>query len=423
MKTLFSILALVELGLISSALAQGPGSAGFLFLLIQPSPRAHGMAGVSVASAESDAIAITFNPAHLGRMARDRYFAFELYPGKTNWLPQLASDLGYDAKTVLGGYNFKRLDKRIPVSLGIAYSRIFFDLGERIITGENDPTELYTFHSTERANVWSIGLGFDYLVKAGIGLSLKNIASNLAPPISNTGPRGDGHATANARDFGVVACLPIDEVVSKLTHKAFEVRPGLRPILGLGLGYSKSNIGGKITYIDATQADLLPRTARIGTSLNAGLALSKAEQAWRLVSFEQVYEAEQLLARNNRGEVSYAGLLGDINFWDNAVLRKGNSAIIAKRGWELKLFEILAIRGGHYDDPRGRVIYDTQGFGFSLHGVLKAIRYFNPKLQEEPTLKFLYNHIDIQLESSSLTAGAGHPFAGTEFQGITISVF
>jgi hypothetical protein len=412
MKKLFFILPFLLFFCANSVLAQGRSAVEAMFLLTQPSPRANGMAGASVASTESDAIAIAFNPAHLGRMAFDRYFTLELYPSKTNWLPQFAPDFGYDAKTVLFGYNFKRLNPKIPISAGVGYSRIFIDLGEQTITGENDPTPIGTFHSTERAHVWTLGVGIDYVVKAGLGWNFKHIDSNLAPVVSNTPQRDDGQAKANAHDFGMVAYWPIDEVVSRLTGKSFASQPGLRPFYGIGFGYSKNNIG----ETDAA----LPRTARIGTSLNAGLAVSKAEQNWRLVSFEHAYEAEDLLLQgNSQGEIDYAGLVGDIDFWDNVILRKGNADIIAKKGWKLSFFEILAIRGGHYDEP-GRLSYDTEGFGFSFHGVLKAIRYFNPKLQDDSLLNFLYNHIDIQFESSKLE---GSFLGGTEFQGITLSVF
>lgn len=412
-------LSFILLGFISTALAQGPGTAGVLFLRIQPGPRASGMANASVASTASEALGVVFNPAQLGSLARERRLAFEFYPRKTNWLPQLAADLGYDAKTVLAGYNFKQRYPKIPVSVGVAYSRVFIDLGEQIITGENDPTPLGVFHSTERANVWSIGAGLDYLVKVNLGVSFKDIESNLAPRAQ----QGPGQASATARDFGVLAYVPFEEVFTKLTGKSLEVRPGVRPFLGTALGYSKSNIGGKIAYIDAAQADPLPRTARIGVSLKAGLTHTTAEQTWRLFSFEHLYEAEQLLVRLKAGGVTYAGQLGDIDFWDNVILRKGNSRIVTKKGWELQLFEFFALRAGHYEDPLGKVIYDTDGIGFSLLGLLKAIRQFNPELTGSAAFNFVTRHIDIQYHRSRMNAGAGHPLDGTKFQGIGISVF
>jgi hypothetical protein len=400
MKTLYAVLFLVQIGIVSIASAQRPGSAGALFLVIQPSTRAYGMGGTSVPYAGNDALAIAFNPAHLGRMSLDLNFGTELYPSSSAWLPQLASNLGYDAKTVHLGYPFKRINQKKPVSFGLAYTRVFLDLGEVAIVDESGPEQIGTFHAFERANLWSIGVGFDDLVKAGLGLSIKDIQSNLAP--SGTG--GDGSAGAIAYDFGLVAYVPADEIIARLKKTPFEIGSGLRPIGGIGFGYSQSNIGDKISYIDAAQADPLPRTARIGTSLKIGLALLAQDQTWQLFSFEHVHEAEQLLVRvDESGEVSYDGWLGDIDFWDNVILRKGGAEIISKRGWELSLAEIVSVRQGRYDDPLGRVNYDTKGIGFSLHGVLKMIRHFAPASQDEPWLDFMYRHLDIGFNASPVS--------------------
>jgi hypothetical protein len=295
-------------------------------------------------------------------------------------------------------------------------------LGEQIITGENDPTPLGRFHSTERANVWTFGVGVDYLVKAGIGLSFKDIESNLAPRDAAAGPRG-GQANATAHDFGMVACLPINEVVSQLAGKSLEIQPGLRPFLGTGLGYSKSNIGDKITYIDASQADPLPRIARAGFNVNAGLALSTKKQSWRLFAFERLNEAEQLLVRRDRGRITYAKLLGDIDVWDHVILGKGGTTIITKKGWELRLFELFSYREGRHKDALGKVYYHTEGIGLSLTGVLKAIRYLNPRAVDHAVLGFLANHIDVQYNTGSLDAGEGHPLDATKFKGISVSFF
>jgi len=148
----------------------------------------------------------------------------------------------------------------------------------------------------------------------------------------------------------------------------------VRPVFGVGLGYSKSNIGDAISYIDAAQADLLPRTARVGLSLNAGLASTRHGRPWRLVSLEHQYETEQLLVhRTDRHRVSYASFLGDINFFKNVLLRRENSKIISKTGWELGANEFVFLRYGHYKDPLGRVDYRTFGASISSYGLLNVL--------------------------------------------------
>jgi hypothetical protein len=416
------LLSLIFLGAASSALAQAPGTAAVVFLLIQPSLRANGMGGAAVASINNDAIGITFNPARLGVQALGNYFAAEFYPAKTAWLRQLAPDLEYDARTIFGGYNLKRLNKKIPVSVGVGYSRIFIDLGKQIITGEFDPTPIGTFHSTERANVWAFGIGFDYLLKAGIGWSFKDIESNLAPRGGiNSFPSGAGKASAH--DFGFVADLPVSGLISRFTGKPLQIGSSFFPSAGIGFGYSQSNIGDPIIYISAAQADPLARTARIGLSLNAGLSLSRNARAWRIFSLEHLYEAEQLLVRVARArpnKVTYEKWLGDIDFWQNVVLRKNNPKIITKSGWELSFFEIVSLRVGHYRDPLGKVDYNTSGVGISLHGLLAAIRY---QQSHEAVIDFLINHFDLQYNYSNYDTEAGHPLSDTNFHGIGIRIF
>ncbi len=180
MKTLHAFLLILQAVIIPAAWAQGPGSAGVLFLLIQPSPRANGMGGTSVAYTGNDAFAVAFNPAQLGRMSLDYSFVAEVYPGSSQWLPQLASGLGYDSKTVLLGYPFQHYNQNKTLSFGLAYTRVSLDLGEIAITDESGPEVIGTFHATERANVWSAGVGFDDLVQGGVGFSFKDIQSSLA---------------------------------------------------------------------------------------------------------------------------------------------------------------------------------------------------------------------------------------------------
>lgn len=201
------------------ATAQKPGESGVLFLLIQPSVRANGMGGTSVVSAENGDLAVAFNPAHAGMLADKYSFDFEFYPTKTKWLPQLASNLRYDAKSI---------------------------------------------------------------------------------------------------------------------------------------------------------------------------------------------------------RLSYAGLLGDIDFGRNVILGKSGSKIITKKGWELNLLELVSIRGGRYADPLGKVYYDTDGLGLHLSGALKIFAHISPELNRSSAWKFLSRHLDIAYNSSTFSAAAGHPLGETGFHGISI---
>ena len=56
-------------------------------------------------------------------------------------------------------------------------------------------------------------------------------------------------------------CCPLDEGLSG------------KPTFDFSLGYSKSNIGDEIYYIDPAQADPLPRIDRTGYGFSAGFDL------------------------------------------------------------------------------------------------------------------------------------------------------
>jgi hypothetical protein len=246
-------------------------------------------------------------------------------------------EISYDAKSFLLGY---RLNRKSPIGLGVGYTKVHIELGEQIITGEEGPDVLERFHSWEEAHVLTLAAGFDHLVKVGVGANIKWIKSNVASVVSYSPQKMPASANAAAFDLGINANLSIIEAVARWRNTRVEIYPGFRPILAIATGYSQSNIGGKSKYIDAAQADPLPRTARIGLSINAGLEVFDNEAVWRVVSFEGLHEAEQLLVRSRVGEeVDYARFLGDINLWKNVILGESGPLVITKRGWELNILE------------------------------------------------------------------------------------
>lgn len=419
MKSRVAVLVLLQLGVVMPALAQNPGSARALFLLIQPSVRESGMATASASSQGVDVLAPAFNPARLGMMSLKHFVSTEFYPKRMPWLPALADDIHYEAKSFLFGY---RLNQKSPIALGIGYTRVHIDLGERAVGGEEGSGVLEKFHSCEGAHVFTIGAGFDHLVQVGVGANIKYIESNLASVVSYASQLKPASARTTALDVGINANLPIIEAIAKWRNTSVEIRPGIRPLLTIATGYSQSNIGGKIRYIDADRADPLPRTARIGIGISAGLEVLDNESTWRVVSFEGLHEAEQLLVRDGAGEdVGYARFLGDINLWKNVILGKSGPLVITKRGWELSILEIFSIRNGRHEDPLGKLYYDTEGMGVSLSGVLKLMRLLVPVLKDNRTFGFGAKHLDIQFNTSSYDSRAWSTVAGTKYKSLRIS--
>ncbi|NIR50102.1 hypothetical protein GWO43_16485 [candidate division KSB1 bacterium] len=420
MKTLslFSLL----LVLLPLQQLQAQSEAAVLFMLIQPSTRANGMAGASVASAEHDALSVAFNPAHIGLAAMDRSLHAEFYPSKTNWLPGFGIEgLTFEAGSILLGYNFRRLNESIPVSVGFGYSKVRINLGEQVITDETGPEPIATFSSSEEADIWSVGVGLDYFVKLGFGFNFKSIESNLSS-VGAGAEIGTGRATANVHDFGVLLHWPILQTISELSENSFEILiPGLHPFLMPGFGYSKSNIGDSILFENANQADPLPRVARMALSVNTGLMYSTATIDLGVLSFEWSSEAEDgLVTRDPDGSFEYEGGLGDIDVFDNVLGGNADQNVQNTSGWELEFLDVFAIRRGSLDDVGGSRLFDADGYGISLSGALKLARILSPKLYSSRILTFVQNHFDIQYDHSSFDGSA---LDGTEFDSIRVSFF
>jgi len=420
MKKLLLILLIL---LTADSQVKAVSEAAVLFLLIQPSLRANGMAGASVATSQHSPLSVSFNPAHVGFSGFERSVNLEFYPSKTNWLPGLNIDgLTYDAKALVVGYDLRRVHQKLPISIGFAYTKVNINLGEQIITDETGPDPIATFNSSENVDVWSVGVAIDYYIKAGLGLNFKNIESNLAP-LSPGLEIGTGSATANAHDFGILVQLPIIEIVSKLTKNPYTIGNNFQPFVVPGFGFSKSNIGDEITYVDAAQADPLPRVARMGVSLYTGIAYRNENTHLRIFSFEWSSEAEDLLVkRDESGRITYEGGVGEIDFMENVLKSNANANVINSRGWELSVLNIISIRQGRYKDPGGKVFYDTSGFGISFINILRLAGLLNADLIENTFFDFISDHVDIQYDHSSL-AQAGTLLDDTTFKGLTIRLF
>jgi hypothetical protein len=212
-------------GAVGVAEATPESRAAVLFLLIEPGARASGM-GESYVAIADDATASYFNPAALaGQTQRKLNFTH------TKWLPGLADDLSYEflgyAQPVEGWGN-----------IGLNFSLL--NLGEQVRTGERGTVE-GTFSSYDLA--LSVAYGSAISEKMSAGMGLKFIRSNLADQGAGI-ERGKGVGNSFAADLGLL----------------WKVTPTLN------FGAALRNLGPKIAYIDASQADPLPQHIVLGAS-------------------------------------------------------------------------------------------------------------------------------------------------------------
>ena len=343
MKKVLILIGLCVLTLqAASVQAQTPGSSAVPFLMITPGARASGM-GEAFVSIADDATATYWNPAGMAFQTCTKISLMH-----ANWLPQLASDLYYDYATVI--HPIKNLG---TVGLAVTY----INLGEQSITGEDSPEVLGTFNSNEFAVSGSFGIKIGANNAAGVALKL--IRSNLAPELDNTTQKGDGSATTFAVDLSYLhRNLLLDR---------------------LNLGVNLTNLGPKITYIDAAQADPLPTNLRFGLSYQ----LIKQEYNSLVIGTE----VDRLLVAQDENGKALPVYEALIKAWSDEPSSEEMKHFIYNIGAEYWYNNFVALRTGYHYDQDGRVKYVTFGAGLKYSSL---------------TMDFGY-----------VSAGEGHPLSDT----------
>ena len=342
MKTLKFLLAGLAIAAFGSdiAFAQG-GTSAVPFLLISPNSRASGM-GEAGAGLADDAGSVYWNPAGLGFLRGS-----EVSITHANWLPQFhLADLFYDY------LNFRQ---DVPEWGGtVAASVTYLNLGTFTITTESGPTGIGTFKAFEVAG--TVGYGTAITDEFGLGINLRFINSSLSPI-------GAGSESGN----GIAYDMSFD--IAALYKPKALVIPFTDVDLGdfFSVGADLSNLGPKVTYIDAAQADPLPTTLRVGF----GFTPIKDE----FNSFEIALDFSRLLVQRN-GVNSDPLPKSLITSWTqpglNGVLRSTQTSA----GFEYWYNKLIALRMGYfYEDPGygnrkfmtfgAGIRYDIYGFDFS----------------------------------------------------------
>ncbi len=284
--------------------------AAVLFLLISPHSRAGGMGEAFVALAD-DVSASYWNPAGLAFQQGSQFTS--MY---SRWLPQFnLSDLYY----LFGAYrqSFEGLGT-------IAGNITFINLGEQTQTSEVG-TELGVFSSNEFALTLSYGTLLSETF--GVGVNIKYIRSNLSD-VAVGAQRDKGRATAFAVGVG-------------LLKKQFLLD-------NLNFGLSISNMGNKVTFVDADQADPLP------TNLRVGFAYRVLDQEFNKLTI--VTDVNKLIVNKDEDGNTDSVLKAFATSWEN-------DDFIFNVGAEYWYADLIALRTGYNYDDAGNVKYLTFGAG------------------------------------------------------------
>ncbi len=387
--------------------------ATFLFLLISSSPQANAMGETYGNIVGKDPMATLFNPASLGLLAQNHYFATSYLSPKVNWLPAFTSDMNYFCRSTALGINLKNIIG-LPISYGISFNYIRLNLGEQVITGEYGTEPLEYFSSWEEARSTTMAFALDYYVKASFGYTHKTITSNLDPI---------GAAEINAHDLGFILKVPVVELADKFQLLKTEKLLPFRPYFIPGFYYSLTNIGDKVSYIDPAQADPLPRNVSLGINLETGINFKIRDFGVSLFSFNWSREADDLLIKTYSNKPSeYVSGFKDIKFWDNIILGKSNDKIISKKGWQFEFGNFYSTRHGKYEDIEGKVIFKSEGYKINFLQPLKILLFLANAETNNNFVNKLIMSLNFEYHYSKFKTSEDHPLYNTKFNGYVISL-
>lgn len=396
----FSIILILLIS--NKSLSQSEYAVQFLAFPISPATTSMGVTGASLPI--DDPYGFLLNPAQIGNISQTTNLSFAFYPGSSKlW--------GFDAYRFNSlalnlGYNFKD-DLNFPLSIGLGYSRSSFKFGDN-------------WNSDDVYSTFSFGVGIDYYMQFNAGISLKHISS-----IINYRPTGqefmDAKASINTFDFGLLINVPILKLIDKeIQFDLLENNP-LYPFFNFSTGYSQLNNGDEIYYIDPSQADPLPRLAKLGYGLSIGFNLELEKQTLKALGFDFTVEAEDLLVERNfvfspdtSAFTSYQSFLGDINISKNIFSVKGDDNVVSRVGLEIELFEILSYRNGHLNG-RGFHNIKTNGLEIKSDGLLKFIT----QVQSESAFNYLSDHFALRFSYSNYFVDEG---LETDYYGLSLFV-
>ncbi len=407
---------LLPIFIFSSLLFGQAGSTAVPFLLISSSVEANGMGGIMTVANSYSPSSMMFNPAQLGISSQTEFLSTEMYSHKTQWLPQFRlSDLWINNYSVMFGMRLPDEGKS-SISVGFGYSRVFLNLGEYVVTSEKPPTSIDKFRGYESSDNFSVGVGINLGFTLAFGTTIKNITSHLTP-IGTAEERGAGVAKFWTSDFGILAKIPMADFLIK---SDMEKSNALSPFFDFTAAYALNNLGGSVVYFDPAQADPLPRTARLGWSIDIGIKFQSEKIDVSLINVTIAREAENLLVKKNLdGTWNYEGApFGNINLYNNLIAAEAYGYISVRRGFSANFFETVTIRQGSYEGD-GNLSYKTSGYTISSLGIQKYINSTKTVSSEFNPVQFLLTHLEIRFSHSEYQ---GHDIVGgTYFDNLIFS--
>ncbi len=344
--TLFCALLAVA-GAVAPHVAQAQGESAVPFLLIAPNSRAAGIGEAGTGTVD-DASAIFWNPGALAFLKGQ-----EITLTHANWLPQFGlSDLFYEY------LNYRNYIEDIGGTLGASIT--YLNLGEFIRTNSSGVEE-----GRFKAYEFAVTVGYATKIADDLGLGINGrfIRSSLSP-LGTAQEQGAG--VANTVSFDVAMMWrPFDLDIPWLDNK-------------FSAGFNLSNLGPKVTYIDAAQADPLPTNLRVGFGYK--IFEDEYNSMTYTIDFSRLLVRRRPEIKDSTGRILQSASVDPLpkslfSAWgDGSGLRKVNIGMGAEYWYGSP--RLIALRVGHFfEDPSfgnrnfwtfgAGLRYDIFGFDFS----------------------------------------------------------
>ncbi len=383
-------------------------------LYLNPSPKFNAMGMIGTSIPNNDPFGFYYNPAQLGYNSQNSNFSFQFYPAKTNWLG--FSNLSYNNTAFNVGYNFKNLLNGLSLSAGFGYIHSKMDYGPFIISSPNSPNPIGPFDSYDEFNAYGFGLGIEYnYIRFSVGMTYKKINSVLSSQTS-VHFLGKGGANISAMDYGFLITAPIVKLIDPKYNLFSYHNMDAIPYLNVSIGYARLNQGGEVYYIDPTQADPLPRTARLGYTFSAGFDIHFNNVSIRMLGYDFSVDADDELINQNFNSTpsySYQSGIGDIQIGRNLIELKSSDKVCVHKGNEFNFFDTFTYMIGRYDG-HGYYNQKSSGIGIRAKGILQLLK----TAVHSPVYNYLADHIDVQYYSAKLFEDTG---LQTELKGLGLT--
>lgn len=341
----------------------------------------------------------------LGYFGQNNNISMQTYPGSIDWLNLERFD--YNSTAFNLGYNFKNELNGLNLSVGAGYihNRINFE----------------TFSGSESYdsyNSYGLGVSIDYYVTLALGITFKNIHSELGE--SPFGEIQKRSLDANAIDYGFLLILPVTDLFDNTIKLSDNSK--LIPEFNYSLGYSRLNIGDEVYYIDPAQKDPMPLSARLGHTISLGCNYESDDISINLIDYDLILEADDILiSREMRAgvdelnrEISYQGMLGDIDFGKHLIQLKGDDNVVVHKGNSISLVETITILNGSFVGRGYSRGVKTYGLIMSSSGLFKWLGF----MSENNTIQFIANHIELKYINSTIFDGE---LIETDLSGFSVS--